>query len=253
MAALRPAIRDHRLRRPDHLIEIIQDRRTFDQDLAILEHQRRHPPQRIERRDLVGIAEGRPWPVLEGKAVKLERNRHAPGERGIILADQDHWIRVTLIGLDGYDLRLPEIGQDHTETLPSFRGANKASPERRVIEGPHDGSDRPDHARTYCSHRHRDPPLCAANAAGRGGYVRLWPAGGAADVQTGNAAAPRLVQGTRRVCQPVVARSACGWRGGGLRRQSRSRGRLRRSTIGGACYDFRAGYHLAGQDRTYPQ
>src|SRR5882724_11837958 len=111
MAALRPVLRDHCLRRPDHLIEIIQDRGTFDQDFTVLEHQRRHPPQRIERRDLVGVAKGRPRPVLKGEAVKLERNRHAPGERGIILADQDHGVRGTLIGLDGYDLRLPEIGR----------------------------------------------------------------------------------------------------------------------------------------------
>src|SRR5258708_26272795 len=53
-------------------------------------HRRRHPPQRIERRDLVAIAEGRPRPVLEWQTIKPQRDRHAAHEGGIILADQDH-------------------------------------------------------------------------------------------------------------------------------------------------------------------
>jgi len=51
-----------------------------DQRLAAVQHQRRYPPQRIERRDLVGIAESRPRPVLEGEAVEPQRDGDAAGE-----------------------------------------------------------------------------------------------------------------------------------------------------------------------------
>jgi len=128
MAPLRTIFRDHRLRRPDHFIEIIEDRGAFDQHFAVLEHQRRHPPQRIERRDPVTFAKGRPRPVLERKAIQPQRNRHAPGERGIILADQDHGVLSTLTGLNRYDRGLSETWRKQTKILPSFRGASKAKP-----------------------------------------------------------------------------------------------------------------------------
>src|ERR1700676_1912646 len=81
--------RDYRLVRPYYLIEIIQDPRALDQRLAAIQHQRRHSAQRIERRDLVAVAEGRPRPVLEGETIKPHRNRDAADEGGVVLADQD--------------------------------------------------------------------------------------------------------------------------------------------------------------------
>jgi hypothetical protein len=80
VATFRPAFRDHRFRGPDQFIEIIQDRRALDQRLAAIQHQRRHPPQRIEDCDLVAVAEGRPRPVLEGQAVEPQCNRCAADE-----------------------------------------------------------------------------------------------------------------------------------------------------------------------------
>src|SRR5450631_3544720 len=127
MAPLRTIFRDHRLRRPDHFIEIIEYRGAFDQHLAVLEHQRRHPPQRIERRDLVTFAKGRPRPVLESKAIQPQRNRHAPGEWGIVLADQDHGVLRALTGLNRYR-GLAENLREQTKTLQSLRGASKAKP-----------------------------------------------------------------------------------------------------------------------------
>jgi hypothetical protein len=55
----------------------------------------------FKRRDLVGIAEGRPRPVLEGEPIQPQRNRDAPHERGVILADQDHGFSLLVMaGLD---------------------------------------------------------------------------------------------------------------------------------------------------------
>jgi len=88
--ARQPARGDHRVFRPDEIIEIVQNSRALDQHLAAAKHQRRHPPQRIVRRDLVAIAEGRPRPVLEGQLIKPQRNRDAADEGGVVLADQDH-------------------------------------------------------------------------------------------------------------------------------------------------------------------
>ena len=56
----------------------------------MIEHQRRHPPQRIILRDFVGIAKGRPRPVLERQAVKPQRDGGTADEGGVVLADQDH-------------------------------------------------------------------------------------------------------------------------------------------------------------------
>ena len=80
------------IRRPgtDDVVEMIQDHRALDQRLAIVKHQRRHPPQRIIGRDLVGIAEGRPRLVLEGDAVEPHGDGDAADEGGVVLADEDH-------------------------------------------------------------------------------------------------------------------------------------------------------------------
>jgi hypothetical protein len=57
-SARRPAFGDHRLVGPDQFVEMIQDRAALDQHLAAVEHQRRHPAQRIERRQFFRVAEG---------------------------------------------------------------------------------------------------------------------------------------------------------------------------------------------------
>src|SRR6476620_207203 len=84
------ARRDHRFVGADAVVEIIQDHRALDQRLAIVEHQRRHPPQRIIRRDLVGIAKGGPRPMRVGDAIEPHRDGDAADEGGIVLADQEH-------------------------------------------------------------------------------------------------------------------------------------------------------------------
>src|SRR6185369_653019 len=68
---------DHRLLGADAIVEIIQDHRALNQRLAAVKHQRRHPPQRVIRRDLVGVAEGRPRLVLEGDAIEPHRDGDA--------------------------------------------------------------------------------------------------------------------------------------------------------------------------------
>jgi hypothetical protein len=60
------------------------------QHATIVQNQRRYARQRIVGPDLVGIAEGGPWFVLERQPVERQCNSHAPDERGIILTDQDH-------------------------------------------------------------------------------------------------------------------------------------------------------------------
>jgi hypothetical protein len=42
------------------------------------------------RRDLVGIAEGRPQPVLEADAINPHRDGDTAGEGGVVLADHGH-------------------------------------------------------------------------------------------------------------------------------------------------------------------
>jgi hypothetical protein len=84
--------RDHRSFGADDIVEMIQDHRALDQRLTVIEHQRRHPPQRIIGCDLVGIAEGRPWLVLESDAIQPHGDGDAADEGGIELADQDHLI-----------------------------------------------------------------------------------------------------------------------------------------------------------------
>jgi hypothetical protein len=84
------ALGDHRFRRPRALVEIVEDRRALDHRLAVVQHQRRHPPQRIVGHDLVAVAERRPRPMLEGDIIELQRNADATDEGGIELADEDH-------------------------------------------------------------------------------------------------------------------------------------------------------------------
>jgi hypothetical protein len=81
---------DHRPVGADEVVEIIQDHRALDQRLAIVQHQRRHPPQRVIRRDLVGIAERRPRLVLEGDAIEPHGDGGAADKGGVELADQEH-------------------------------------------------------------------------------------------------------------------------------------------------------------------
>src|SRR5207253_7060276 len=92
------ALGDHRLVGADDVVEMIQDHRALDQRLAAVQHQRRHPPQRIIGRDLVGIAEGRPRLVLEGDAIQPHGDGDAADEGGVVLADQDHVKITTLQG-----------------------------------------------------------------------------------------------------------------------------------------------------------
>ena len=66
----RPAIGDQG-RPVCHLIEVVQDGSALDQRLAVVEHQRRDPSQRVEGRDPVRVAEGRPRPMLERHAVQV--------------------------------------------------------------------------------------------------------------------------------------------------------------------------------------
>jgi len=97
LAAARTVFGDHRAGWPDGLVEMIEDRRALDQHLAVVEHQRRHPAQRIVGRDLVGVAECRPRPMLEWQIIEPQRDPYAPHERGIELADQDHVPDVSMI------------------------------------------------------------------------------------------------------------------------------------------------------------
>src|SRR4051812_2259976 len=59
------------------LVEMIEDCRALDQHFAVVEHQRWHSAQRIVGRDLVGIAEGRPRPMLERQTVEPQCNSDA--------------------------------------------------------------------------------------------------------------------------------------------------------------------------------
>jgi hypothetical protein len=74
------------------LVQVIQDRRTLDQHLAIIQQQRRHAPQRVQRDEPIGIAEGGPGAMLVAQTEDVERDGNAPHERRIVLPDQDHRI-----------------------------------------------------------------------------------------------------------------------------------------------------------------
>ena len=104
--APRPAIgRDQRAVRSGLLVQMVENRAAFDQHLAVVEHQGRHPHQRVVAGDLGGIAENRPRAMLEGEAVYIQRDADAPHERRIILADQDHEFAPG--NADGRDLLAP--------------------------------------------------------------------------------------------------------------------------------------------------
>ena len=94
---LRPVARDHRFVGSDQLVEIVEDRRALEQRLAVVAHQCRHPPQRIEQRDLVGIGEGRPRAMLERQVIEPQRNRDAADKGRVVLADQDHGLCVLVV------------------------------------------------------------------------------------------------------------------------------------------------------------
>ena len=71
-------------------VEIIQNAVAFDQRLARVQHQRRHPGERIIGPELVRIAERRPGPVAERQAIKRQRNADTANKGRVILANQDH-------------------------------------------------------------------------------------------------------------------------------------------------------------------
>src|SRR4051794_3138324 len=97
MTPLRPARGNQSSFRSHQLVQIIQDRRALDQRLAAIEHKRRHPAQRIIRRDLVRIAKSGPGLMLERQSVKPQRNPDAPDKGGVVLANEDHDIKYTLL------------------------------------------------------------------------------------------------------------------------------------------------------------
>ena len=72
----------------------------LDQSLAVIQHQSRHAAQWIKGCDLVGIAEARPWLVLESEAVEPQRDRDAADKGEIILSDENHeFSQVAMPGL----------------------------------------------------------------------------------------------------------------------------------------------------------
>src|SRR4051794_35520057 len=117
MPALGAGARQHRLLRPGELVEIIEDERALDQRLAVVEHQRRHAAQRIIGRDLVGVAEGRPRSVLEGEAVKPQRNRDAADEGGVVLADQEHGFALLWLLDEGRADQFPRQGRSSASEI----------------------------------------------------------------------------------------------------------------------------------------
>src|SRR3954447_10363129 len=130
---------------------MIEDRSALDQHLAIVEHQRRHPPQRIVRRDLVGIAERRPRPMLERQIIEMQRNSHAADERGIELADQDHGFLMYLERIYSaacQSFPLAQLGKQCLapsllNLFPLFRGErSKPEPTGRANARPMTGSAR---------------------------------------------------------------------------------------------------------------
>ena len=57
---------------------------------AVVEHQGRHAPQRVDGAEFVGIAETRPGLVFERHFVQRQGNADAADKGAVILADQDH-------------------------------------------------------------------------------------------------------------------------------------------------------------------
>ncbi len=73
-----------------HLVERIQNGEALDQHFPVIEHKRGHAAQRIDRGQLVLIAENRPRAMFETETVKPHGNGDTPHVRGIELADKDH-------------------------------------------------------------------------------------------------------------------------------------------------------------------
>jgi hypothetical protein len=81
--------------RRGQLVERIENGVALDQRLArVAQDKRRHAHQRIVLRDLVGIAEHRPWLVLERQTIEPHRDGDAARERAVKLADQNHGARL---------------------------------------------------------------------------------------------------------------------------------------------------------------
>jgi hypothetical protein len=63
---------------------------TIDQHVARIEHERRHPDERVVGPDLLSIAKDRPGPVRKWQVVKRERDADPANEGRVILADENH-------------------------------------------------------------------------------------------------------------------------------------------------------------------
>lgn len=83
-------MRIHAQLRRNETVEMVDDQVAVDQRHPVIQHQRRHAQQRVVCSDLVGLAEGRPGPVLEGDAVERQRDADAADEGRVVLSDQDH-------------------------------------------------------------------------------------------------------------------------------------------------------------------
>jgi hypothetical protein len=70
-------------------IERAEQRGTVDQHLALVEHQRRDEPDRVDRPHGIEVAEHRKGVVLVSKAQNSQRHRDPAQVRRIVLTDQD--------------------------------------------------------------------------------------------------------------------------------------------------------------------
>ena len=126
-------------RRSGPLVQPVQDARALDQHFTVIEHQRRHPPQRDLLDELFRIAERRPRPVIVGEPVNPQRHRNPPHERRVIPPDQNH--------------RFPGIHRDHpmlaahhrfaklptNRPLPPAAAAPQSGRPRSSVSRPTDG------------------------------------------------------------------------------------------------------------------
>lgn len=71
-------------------VEIVKDAVAFDQHLAAVQDQRRNSRERVVTSYLIGIAEGRPGAMLEGKVIECQSDADPAHERGVILANKNH-------------------------------------------------------------------------------------------------------------------------------------------------------------------
>ncbi len=72
------------------LVEVIKDRRTVDQHLAVVQDEGRNASQGADLRDSLRISKDRARVTGEGHAVVVQRHCNAASDRAVILADEDH-------------------------------------------------------------------------------------------------------------------------------------------------------------------